>query len=408
MSVRLSVLTVGDELLSGEISDTNTAAIARALAAQGIRVLDRLTVGDAETDIAEALGLLAAKRDLVIVTGGLGPTRDDLTARAAAKAFGRRLVLDEEALEQIRGYFTRQGRTMPTGNDKQALLPHKCTILPNRRGTAPGFMLQAGKAELYFMPGVPTEMQIMLDEQVIPRILERHPAQPPLRERIVQLFGLPELRAEEMLARTTLPEGVEVAWGLDFPLVLAKFRARGQNADHLLDRAEVQARRAFGDHILALDEGSLAQTLAQMLLASRRTLSLAESCTGGLIAKMLTDIPGSSGFLERAGVVYANRAKTDWLGVPASLIEREGAVSEACAQAMAKGMREAAGTDFALSVTGIAGPEGGSPDKPVGTVFIGLSSSEGEVVKKCLFRGDRREVRIQSAFTALDWLRRSL
>lgn len=408
MSLRLSVLTIGDELLSGELSDTNTAAIARLLAPQGLKIRDRLTVADDETEIAEALSLLAAKRDLVIVTGGLGPTRDDLTARAAARAFGRRLVLDDEALRQIRNHFARLGRPMHAGNDKQALLPQKCTILPNLRGTAPGFMLQAGKTDLYFLPGVPSEMLLMLQEQVLPRIQNRTGHLSPLRELIIQLFGLPEPRCEEMLKSAALPEGVEVAWGIDYPVILAKFRAGGEEAESLLDRAEMQARRAFGDHIIAIGEGSLPQTLGKLLLASGKTLSLAESCTGGLIAKMLTDMPGSSGFLERAGVVYANAAKTDWLGVPAELIEGEGAVSEACALAMARGVRLAAGTDFALSVTGIAGPKGGTPDKPVGTVFIALCGPQGEAVKRCRFNGNRQEVRILTAFTALDWLRRTL
>ncbi len=406
--LKISVLTVGDELINGEMSDTNTACIARALSAYGFALRDAQSVGDVEADIEEAILGLCTRRDIVIVTGGLGPTGDDLTARAAAHALGRRLVLHDDALAQIRQFFARSGRAMHPRNEKQALLPQKATVLPNSCGTAPGFSLRQGGCDLFFLPGVPVEMEAMLHASVLPRLLERCGDLAPGRERVFKIFGLHEPKVEEIVAAAPLPEGVHIAFGVDFPLVHLKLRARGEDADTLLDRAEVPVRRALSEHIVAVGEETLAGNVARLLSASGLTLSLAESCTGGLICARLTDISGSSAFLERGAVTYANSAKADWLGVPAAVLENDGAVSEACALAMAKGMRRAAGTDLALSVTGIAGPTGGTAQKPVGTVFFALATPESEQVKGYLFHGDRNRIRTMAVCMGLEWLRRYL
>lgn len=409
MTLKIAILTIGSELLSGELSDTNTACIARVLGAHGYEVRDSLTVADIETDIEEALLALSARRDVVIVTGGLGPTADDLTARVAARAFKRRLMLNEEALALIRDHFSRSGRPMHPRDEKQALLPQKIVVIPNPRGSAPGFFLHHNGKEIFFLPGVPAEMQAMLEASVVPHLQECvgrpvHPRQ----ERIFKIFGLTEPQVEELLATAALPPGIVVAFGVDFPFVHAKLRASGEDGETLLDRAELPVRRVLGKYLVATGEETLAGNVARLLTDAGLTLSLAESCTGGLIAATLTDFAGASAFLERGAVTYANKAKADWLGVPPAILEQEGAVSEACARAMARGIRTAAGTDLGLAVTGIAGPTGGSAQKPVGTIWLALSAPGAERVKLYRFGGDRAQIRRLAACTGLEWLRRYL
>lgn len=408
MEVNVSVLTIGDELLNGELSDTNTAAVARRLAAHGYQVRESLCVRDEMDDIVAALQLIADRRAVLIVTGGLGPTADDLTAEAAATAFARPLEENPAALEEIRTYFLRHNLTMHPRNDKQARLPVGVEILTNRLGTAPGFRLDTGHCDCFFLPGVPTEMVAMLDESVLPRLERNHGEGLPTRERVLKVFGLSEPKSEALLIAAGLPEKVQTAFGVDFPFVHVKLRASGAEAETLLDRSEPLARRALGDFVVAAGDASLAQSVARLLTEQGKTLALAESCTGGWIAKQLTDLPGASAFLERGAVTYANSAKSDWLKVPEAVLETQGAVSAECARAMAKGVREAAQADVALSVTGIAGPDGGTPDKPVGTVFIGLATATGEEVKGYRFSGDRDTVRRLSVCMALDRLRRHL
>jgi nicotinamide-nucleotide amidase len=406
-SSKIAILTIGDELLNGEISDTNTRRIALALATRGLFLREVMSVGDDEDYISEALQELSARRQVVIVTGGLGPTRDDLTARAAAKAFRRPLALNDEALAQIHAHFKRTGREMYGGNEKQALLPSKATLIPNPVGSAPGFRLQFDHCILYFLPGVPAEMEAMLEASVLPLL---QAALPPTTfvERIFTLIGAAEPQIENLLAATPLPAGVMVGYGVTFPLVYLKLRASGEDAEDLLDRSEPIVLRAIGDYLVARSKETLASVVAKLLLSSGETLALAESCTGGMIAAQLTDIPGASAFLERGAVTYADKAKIGWLKVPAWMIEQEGAVSATTAKLMARGIRRAASTDFGLAVTGIAGPDGGTAEKPVGTVYMALATVDGERVICHHFGGSRDEIRRLSASHALDLLRRQL
>ncbi len=407
MKREIAVLTIGDELLNGERADTNTAAIARRLAPHGLRLRESLTVADVESEIEEALLELSGRRDVVIVTGGLGATVDDLTARVAARAFKRHLVLSDEALRLIREHFRRTGREMHPRNEKQALLPQKAILIPNPVGSAPGFILPQGEKELYFLPGVPAEMLAMLDATVLPR-LRAGGGGAVERERIFKILGLSEPAIEEMVAGAGLPAGVTVAFGVDFPLVHLKLRSSSGDADALLDRSDLIVRRLFGDNLVAMGDETLAGNVARMLVGMGLTLALAESCTGGLITAELTELPGASAFLERGAVTYADSAKIAWLKVPPPLLAKEGAVSEACARAMARGIRRSANSDFGLAVTGIAGPDGGTPQKPVGTVFIAVASESGETVLPCHFGGDRGEIRRQTVCLGLDLLRREL
>jgi nicotinamide-nucleotide amidase len=292
-------------------------------------------------------------------------------------------------------------------DEKQAMLPSRATVLANPRGVAPGFLLHHPKgADLFFLPGVPDEMRAMLTDSVLPRLLACVTQRLKRAQQRLTLFGLPETEVETCLERAALPDGVALAYTVDFPLVRVRLSASGPGAQQLVDRAEVVARRVFEEHLVALGDESLAAATARLLTAAGLTVALAESCTGGLIAKLLTDRPGASAFFERGAVTYANSAKTGWLKVPAALLTSSGAVSGECARAMARGIRRAAGTDLGLAVTGIAGPDGGTPEKPVGTVFLALATPEGERVEEFHFRGDRHQIRLRSACEALDWLRR--
>lgn len=405
--MRIAVLTIGDELLNGELADTNTATIASMLEEEGYRLGEAVTIGDDIDAIAGALQRLAGVYGLVLVTGGLGPTEDDRTARAAAKAFGRTLSLDQEALQQIRKRFAAWNRAMHPRNEKQAMLPAKSRVLANSRGTAPGFRITTNTGStLFFFPGVPTEMRPMLEEYVLPFLRETEAQPVPRAGRLLTVFGLAEPEVEARLAEETLPSAVTLAFAVEMPFVQVKFRAEGNNAARQVDRAELMARKALGDFIVGIGNQTLAETTVKLLTASKLTLALAESCTGGMIARQITDQPGASAILERGAVTYANSAKRDWLGVAEEILQGPGAVSAACAEAMARGIRAAANTDIGLAVTGIAGPAGGTADKPVGTVFLAMVSPRGPKVQRFHFPGDRHQVRLRTTCMALDWLRR--
>lgn len=405
-SMRIAILTIGDELLNGDLTDTNTAAIARALLDSSLPVREAATVGDRIEEIVAALQRLARTHEAVIVTGGLGPTEDDRTARAAARAFDRPLSLNIKALDQVRARFRSWQREMHPRNEKQALLPGRCAVIANELGTAPGFHLLSNATDLYFLPGVPREMLAMLSSYVLPALLTRYPAPPPQCQRVMSIFGLAEPEVERRIVRNGLPEGVELAFNVEFPMVQVKLRARGATAQQQVDLAELAVRKVLDDHVVGVDGGTLAGSTAHLLSAAGLTLALAESCTGGLIAKLLTDQPGASAFLERAIVSYANSAKIDCLQVGEELLARYGAVSAECAAAMARGVQATARTDVGLAVTGIAGPTGGTAAKPVGTVYLAMISPWGERLEQGHFSGERDQVRLRAAYTALDWLRR--
>ncbi|PLX98732.1 MAG: damage-inducible protein CinA [Desulfuromonas sp.] len=402
----IAVLTTGDELLSGELTDTNTGTIAEILALNGFRLRCSLSVPDQEKEISAALSYLVGHARFVIVTGGLGSTVDDLTARAAARTLGQPLVINEEALAMVRAWFAARNLQMEPNNERQALLPQQAQPLRNRQGTAPGFYLSHQGCELFFLPGVPKEMKPMFEQEVLPLLRRRVRDAVPLQQRIYKLFGLAEPRIDRMIPHHRLPPGVNVAFGLDYPLVLVKLRAGGREANDLLDQAEALLIRELGDHIMARDGETPEGMVGKMLTGAGLTLALAESCTGGLLAAMLTSQPGASAFLERGAVTYADSAKQDWLKVPPQILQQYGAVSEQCARAMAAGLRKASGTDLAVAITGIAGPDGATVDKPVGTVYIALAAENGVHAKRYQFSGDRNRVQRMSAFMSLEWIRR--
>lgn len=402
----IAILITGDELLSGEISDSNTKTIAGILATHGYRLRCSLAVPDQEKEIVAALQYLIGHVQFIVVTGGLGSTGDDRTARAAARTLGQPLVINDEAMEMVHQWFARHHRQMEPSNERQALLPQLAQPFPNPIGTAPGFRLQKDGCELFFLPGVPAEMEPMFQQSVLPILQQKIPGANPLQQRTFKIFGLSEPKIDRMIPYRQLPDGVDVAFALDYPLVLVKLKAGGEDAEWRLDRAEAMVLRDLGDSVMARDGETPEGNVGKLLTAAGLSLSLAESCTGGLLAAMLTRQPGASAFLERVGVTYADSAKMDWLKVPPRLLQQFGAVSEECARAMASGLRQETGTDLSLAITGIAGPAGGTEEKPVGTVFIALASATGTHVKRYSFSGDRGQIQQMSATMALEWLRR--
>ncbi|RNC71807.1 MAG: competence/damage-inducible protein A [Desulfuromonadales bacterium] len=410
--MKIATLSIGDELLLGEVVDTNAARVAARLADAGLAVGRHLTVGDDEREIAAAIELLARDHEAVIATGGLGPTDDDVTARATARATGRRLVLNEEAMAGLTAFFARRGREMHPANERQCLLPAKAGIVPNPTGTASGFHLVHEGCQFVFLPGVPAEMVRMLEESAVPLVLAQRKDRLRVRTKVLAVFGLSEA---EIGARLTgidrTRPGLTIAYCVEYPVVQVKLRAAGQSdgeIDTLLAEAIPLVRERLGDQIVAEDGDTIDTTVARLFRETGMTLALAESCTGGLVSKRITDVAGSSAYFLLGAVTYANGMKESLLGVPSHLLAEKGAVSAEVAKAMARGARRLAGSDLALAVTGIAGPEGGSSEKPVGTVFIALSDGSGCTVKVYHFSGQREQIRTITAVTAMDWLRRRL
>ncbi|CAG0980622.1 nicotinamide-nucleotide amidase [Geobacteraceae bacterium] len=410
--MKTAILSIGDELLLGEVVDTNSARIAARLADAGIATARKLTVGDDEGAIAGALESLAREHDVIIATGGLGPTDDDVTARAAARATGRRLVLNEEAMARLREFFVRLGREMHPANGRQCLLPAKAELIPNPTGTASGFHLLLDGCLLIFLPGVPAEMAVMLEETVVPLVLARRGGYQCTRTSTLTVFGLSEAEIGSRLSDLDRSRpGFAVAYCVEYPVVQVKLRATGADEGALAALLEDMAalvRERLGGHVVAGDGETIDTTVARLFRETGMTLSLAESCTGGLVAARITAISGSSAYFLLGAVTYANDAKARLLGVSDGLLAEKGAVNAEVAKAMARGARRLAGSDLALAVTGIAGPDGGSPDKPVGTVFIALADRAGCTAKGYHFSGDRDRIRTITAVTAMDWLRRRL
>ncbi|MBJ6725609.1 CinA family nicotinamide mononucleotide deamidase-related protein [Geomesophilobacter sediminis] len=403
----LAVLSIGNELLCGEIVDTNAAHIEARLFARGFRVRETKSVPDERAAIAEALLFLARRNAAVIVTGGLGPTEDDLTAAAAADAAGTTLASRPEALAHLQAFARRMNRQLHAENERQTFLPQTARLLDNPLGTALGFAVAIEAATAYFMPGVPYEMERILEDSVIPALIEAFGDPGALPRRVLKLFGLPEAEAGALIKGIQLPPGVELAYCFKFPEVHIILRGVPESSA-AVDAAQALVRERVGEYLIAEDEDTIDEVLARLFLETGATLSLAESCTGGLIAARITARAGSSAYFLEGAVTYSNAAKSRLLRVPAELIEAKGAVSAEVARAMAQGARLNSGSTLALSVTGIAGPDGGTPEKPVGTVYIALADAADCEARGYLFPGDRERVRVFTTYTALNLLRRRL
>ena len=412
--MKLEVLTIGTELLLGYTVDTNAAELGRALAAAGAEITRHTTVADRPEAIRASVAEALDRTGFVITTGGLGPTRDDMTKTVVAELLGKRLLLDERLLATIRARFDRMGRPMPASNRTQAEVPEDAVILPNARGTAPGLWVEDARGRtVVLLPGVPREMQGLLVEEVLPRIVARQGGdRRVVLSRTVRTTGVSESALAERvgpieadiapLTLAYLPsvEGVDLrvtAWGLELEDAAARLTA-------VVARLKV----AVGEHGYGEDDADLAAVLLEALRTGRHRLAVAESCTGGMVGERITNIPGASDTFIGGVVAYADVIKTAALKVPLETLEAYGAVSEETVRAMAEGAQRLFSADCTIAVTGIAGPGGGTPEKPVGTVWLAARVHTTTRALKRVLPGDRDDVRRRAAQAGLDLLRRLL
>jgi nicotinamide-nucleotide amidase len=404
------LLTIGSELISGATVNGNAAELARALAGLGLRVSRQVAVADTRAELLPAVRDALQRAPLVITTGGLGPTFDDITIQTIAEAAERRLRYHADVAASITRFYTRRHRKLQQAALRQAYLPEGASALPNPLGTAPGMWLPLHDAVVVSLPGVPREMRAILQGSVLPR-LRRWPGRPAVASRTLRTVGIVELSIEQLLKRLRLPGDIEVGLYPDLRAVDVRLTATGASAAQAarrLARAAARLSRALGETVYGGDGDTLEAVIGGRLRRRRATIAVAESCTGGLVSHRLTNVPGSSAYVRGAVVAYHNDVKRGVLGVPQATRSRGGAVSAQTARAMAEGVRRMAGADVGLSVTGIAGPAGGSTSKPVGLVWIGLADARGSQAQKHQFFGDRRSIKAQAAQTALNWLRLSL
>ena len=409
------ILTIGDEILRGEIVDSNKAYLAEQLLSLEVECHHQVSVRDDPADMSDALTRAVQRSDVVLVSGGLGPTRDDLTTKIVGSTFGRELAVDESSLEAIRAFFRRVGREMAENNAKQAYFPLGAEILPNPVGTAPGFMVEEQGTLIFCLPGVPRELHLMMVEQVLPRLATRlAPADSDvrvMRATILRTFGIGESSLDAELKDLASGPGLSLGFRTAFPDNYLRPVARAateEAAEERLANLVAAIRERLGSLVYGEGDETLAAVAGRRLLEQGCRVAVAESCTGGMIAARLTDVPGSSAYFTGGVVVYANSAKQSQLGISAGLLERHGAVSEPVARAMAEGVRERFGADLGVATTGISGPGGGSEEKPVGLVHIALAHPKGTHCDEFVFALDRERHRSLTAQVALDWVRRSL
>jgi nicotinamide-nucleotide amidase len=412
-------IAIGNELLIGGKSDANSLFLAEELGKLGIEVRFKSVVGDTRSDIALTIGHAAKRAGVVIMTGGLGPTMDDCTREAVAQVTGRRLGKRKDALDALRARLAQWGRTPSRGQLRQAMIPSGATVLANPVGSAPGFCLTWKNSLIVSLPGVPREMEAMMVQEVMPiltsRLTDTKQMATPIVRQVFHTFGLPEADVDAKL-KGLVPDGMPVDLGfLASPMgvlvsLTTKSGARKSRiAEDFLHPLARQVRGRLSEWLFAEGHETMEEVVGRLLTRHALTLAVAESCTGGLIGHRLTQVSGSSAYFDRGVVCYNNGAKMELLGVPTSLFEKYGAVSAPVAAAMANGIRERSGTDIGLSVTGIAGPDGGTATKPVGLVFVGLDGGEGgTITKEFRFHGDRHVIKQRSSQAALDLLRRWL
>ncbi len=409
---RAEIIAVGTELLSPDKEETNSLFITRRLSALGIEVTRKVVVGDNPERIGSALTAALETSEIVIVSGGLGPTNDDLTREAVAQTLQRPLSLDPRIVRQLEKRFEEYRLKLSSNNRRQAMVPKGAQVLFNPNGSAPGLFLREGDALVFLLPGPPRELNPMMLDQVVPLIRQHKPT---TQRRQVQLrvASLGESAVDSRIesiykSYDSVETTILSSPGLVELLFLWKGSPESPQARKTLARLARQVREELGDAVYADGSASLEMVVGRLLEAKGLTLSTAESCTGGWVGKVVTAVPGSSRYYLGGVVTYSNELKARLLDVPPQLLEREGAVSEPVAEAMARGVRKRTGSTHSLSVTGIAGPEGGGPGKPVGLVWFGLSSPKGTHTKQRIFPGERKTVRLGSMLFALDWLRRYL
>ena len=409
--MRAELLSVGTELLLGQITDTNATYLARLLAAYGVDLLFKQTVGDNLDRVTDAIRLALSRADLVITTGGLGPTEDDLTVEAVAAAVGRPLVFDQAVADQIAGFFVRRQRHAPESIFRQARIPEGAQVVPNRRGTAPGLIVPTGQCTIFMFPGVPHEMEGLVTEGLVPWLAAKAGGDV-IKSRVLRITGLGESLVEERVKDLIHGTNPTVAPLAKLGEVHLRITAKGRpdRVGPMIDDVDAGLRARLGDAVFGTDDEQLHEVTARLLIDRHRTLAVAESCTGGMISARFTDVPGSSAFMRAGFVVYSNDAKVRDVSVPPDLIARHGAVSAEVAGAMAEGARRHTGADLGLAVTGIAGPSGGSAEKPVGLVHLAIAHDGGTRTLEQRLGGEagRAIIRHLAAQAAINLIRLTL
>jgi nicotinamide-nucleotide amidase len=406
MIERAVILSTGDELTTGKVIDTNSAAIAEHLFAAGIEVAAVLTVGDRKEKLHWALRQGCELADLIIGTGGLGPTADDLTTEVVAEFLGRKLIQDEHVAQSLQRRFEARGITWTPNNLKQARFPERSVIVPNPVGTAPGFRVPIGPAKsLIWLSGVPQEMTAMLRETVMPWIAQQGGGADQMTAATFKIYGLTESKLDDRVKHIKLGAQARLSFRAHYPdLTLRLMVKGGSDTGEILARLSDQIRGALGSHIYSEGDATLEEIVGRLLLTKQQTLALAESCTGGYISHRITRVAGSSAYYYGGAVTYSNNAKMRFLGVNQTTLENHGAVSRETALEMSRGIRERTGAGIGLSVTGIAGPLGGSPEKPVGTVWISIAHDNCHEARLYNFHGDRERIITGTSQAALHWL----
>jgi len=406
--MRAEIITIGDEIINGEILDSNSAYIGDRLSGLGIEVAFKTSVGDDLKRITEAIKLSLERVDLVIATGGLGPTNDDLTKKGIVKAFKRNLVFHEDILKKVEEGFNKRGIEMPKINQNQALLPQGAKALSNQYGSAPGIFIQEGKRLFFALPGVPLEMKAIFENEILP-FLKSKSSKKFTFQKVLRTTGIVESAIYEKIEPILkLKSPVKIGFLPGFSGVDIKLRITSETEDlarkNILE-IEQKVREILNEYIYGIDQETLEEVLGKLLQNKKKTISVAESCTGGLIGAKFTNVSGSSNYFINGVITYSNEAKIELLKIPKEIIEKYGAVSEQVAILMAEGVKKISNTDYGLSATGIAGPTGGTEEKPVGLVYIGLAHENDSFAKKFVFGGDRQAVRERTAQAALNLVR---
>jgi len=412
--MKAEIVATGTELLLGETLNTSAHYLTGKLSSLGIEVDYHTTVGDNSERLEQVLRQAIGRTDIVVTTGGLGPTVDDLTKELVAKVLDLKLELDATSLEQLQKFFARRKAPMPLNNEKQVYFPKDAKILPNPIGTAPGAIIEKNGKTVIILPGPPYEMRPMFDNYVWPE-LQRiiGPQAERMNERVLKVFGMGESAIEEVLGELMSLPNLTMALlakraEMHIRMVARSTETTSQEAANSLDRAEEEIRRRLGDKVFGRDQETMIGIVGQTLKDKHLTMATAESCTGGLLAAALTQEPGSSEFYLGGAVSYSNSVKQGILGVSEESLQNFGAVSEDVAKEMAEGIRSKVGSDLAISTTGIAGPDGGSDQKPVGLVYIGIATPEGVRAKKFQFYGERESVRQLTVQAALNEVRQHM
>jgi nicotinamide-nucleotide amidase len=412
MIERAVILSTGDEITTGKVVDSNSNYIADRLNEIGVDLVGVITVGDVPERLEWAWRTAMQMADVVISTGGIGPTADDLTTETVARITSKKLWRDEPSVEHMKRLFAALGRPMPDNNLKQALFPDTAEVIQNPLGTAPGFRMAVPQsnhtANLVVLPGVPREMKPMLDQQVIPWIRANRGSDKIFATRIFQTFGISESGLDEAVAGLIRPDEAKVGFRASFPQISLKIMVEDYPgiAEKRLAELSERVRGRVGSYIYAEGDSTMEEVVAELLTQKRLKLAVAESCTGGLIGHRLTNIPGSSAFFVGDFVTYSNEMKAELLGVSRNTLKDHGAVSEQCVLEMAAGARDRADADVAIATSGVAGPEGGTPEHPVGTVCIALVADGVKAARRHQMRGARDWIKLLTSQVALDWLRR--